>query len=818
MFDIRGSDFSIKNVVFESPSLTTSGGFGGLIARIAGYPITLENVGIVNADFKVTASSSAVYVGGFFAYIESNPTIERCFVTGSLTGESLSGYSSTAGGIYARKSSGSPLISYCYTKITSNATNLFGIGPTGESTCYYESSSVNTPGGGNAVTLTQMQNPATFVGWNISLESPWVMSLPSSPLVGMPCFDFMTDYLPVYPIMNLTIVDEETNYVGMPILIKWADDEPESTASDYTLTITNPNGQIVYTNYAKAGSYTLTPNLPGAWRIDYNSSLGNTYGYVSALPAYPDLRLNITPKTAYQHVTEVTVSWDDVFARSPGTNYYLQIIRGFDGIVYQSNTKTGTYTFTPDEAEAHLVKYGCDQDEITDQITVLLPYLTGDVEINGTSVGDPLTITWSFDHLGIIPDTGRQITRYEFDVYEYTSLEPLTSRLVETIKTSNVSGTLEKVYPTAKTFPATSTYYTIQPYVIDDRNQRYGDIPGDYVEVFIYEPYISGYSPSENYTDAETLSIDIDRGSFPAMSGTERVNVTVGLRDEETEEWVFSSKTYTLSNGATTFTLDTSTLPKSPYDRLVKIAYETVQGNIVTSSAEKEWLLKAPPVYPTASWKNPETGKPITSANKNQPVALHLTPGARWSGDDEFMFFELYAYRHNPVLDRYEPYLYNGTADPIMMGSALFGDDIATAKTLTFNETGTYKVCVFRFSYPDMVLQTPPIAESDPLKVTENWFSPDVGANEAGKIFGLDGEAIKLIIGMLIVIGCAAIPPLIFGNSHPMVVLIGGVAGLIIGFALSLIPFWILLLLAIAAIAMVILNVRGGSAPPGGDE
>jgi len=67
------------------------------------------------------------------------------------------------------------------------------------------------------------------------------------------------------------------------------------------------------------------------------------------------------------------------------------------------------------------------------------------------------------------------------------------------------------------------------------------------------------------------------------MSGTERVNVTVGLLDVDTEEWVYSSKTYTLSNEATTFSLDTTTLPKSPYDRLVKIAYETVQGNSVTT-------------------------------------------------------------------------------------------------------------------------------------------------------------------------------------------------------------------------------------------
>jgi len=76
----------------------------------------------------------------------------------------------------------------------------------------------------------------------------------------------------------------------------------------------------------------------------------------------------------------------------------------------------------------------------------------------------------------------------------------------------------------------------------------------------------------------------------------------------------------------------------------------------------------------------------------------------------------------------------------------------------------------------------------------------------------------KLVIGMLIVIACAAIPPLVFGNSHPMVVLIGGIGGLIIGFALTLIPFWILLLLAIAAIAMVILKRPWGSIPSGGEE
>jgi len=83
-------------------------------------------------------------------------------------------------------------------------------------------------------------------------------------------------------------------------------------------------------------------------------------------------------------------------------------------------------------------------------------------------------------------------------------------------------------------------------------------------------------------------------------------------------------------------------------------------------------------------WKNPETGKLVTSVNKNQPVALYLTPGARWSGDDEFMLFEVYAYRHNPVLDTYEPYLYNGTAEPVLKASALFGDDIAMARTVTF--------------------------------------------------------------------------------------------------------------------------------------
>jgi len=112
----------------------------------------------------------------------------------------------------------------------------------------------------------------------------------------------------------------------------------------------------------------------------------------------------------------------------------------------------------------------------------------------------------------------------------------------------------------------------------------------------------------------------------------------------------------------------------------VKIAYETVQGNSVTTRVGKQWTLKAPPVYPTVLWKNPETGKLVTSVNKNQPVALYLTPGARWSGDDEFMLFEVYAYRHNPVLDTYEPYLYNETAEPVLKASALFGDDISDGK------------------------------------------------------------------------------------------------------------------------------------------
>jgi len=78
------------------------------------------NVGIVNANFKASASGSQyAYVGGFFGSIYSNPTIKNCFVTGTLTPSSKG--ATKAGGIYAHKeSSAYPSVSYCYTKITSN--------------------------------------------------------------------------------------------------------------------------------------------------------------------------------------------------------------------------------------------------------------------------------------------------------------------------------------------------------------------------------------------------------------------------------------------------------------------------------------------------------------------------------------------------------------------------------------------------------------------------------------------------------------------------------------------------------------------------
>jgi len=90
MFTITGKRFSIKNVVFESPSLTISGDTdaqAGLIASRASYFITLENVGIVNADFKATTTSvhqGYATVGGLIGKIYSSPTIKNCFVTGTL--------------------------------------------------------------------------------------------------------------------------------------------------------------------------------------------------------------------------------------------------------------------------------------------------------------------------------------------------------------------------------------------------------------------------------------------------------------------------------------------------------------------------------------------------------------------------------------------------------------------------------------------------------------------------------------------------------------------------------------------------------------
>src|SRR5690606_7758998 len=81
MFDLYGDAFSIKNIVFESPSMMAPsqinvyGGtsYAGFIEESIRYPITLENVGIVNADFEVPVPADALYLGGFFGEIRGSP-------------------------------------------------------------------------------------------------------------------------------------------------------------------------------------------------------------------------------------------------------------------------------------------------------------------------------------------------------------------------------------------------------------------------------------------------------------------------------------------------------------------------------------------------------------------------------------------------------------------------------------------------------------------------------------------------------------------------------------------------------------------------
>lgn len=221
---------------------------------------------------------------------------------------------------------------------------------------------------------------------------------------------------------------------------------------------------------------------------------------------------------------------------------------------------------------------------------------------------------------------------------------------------------------------------------------------------------------------------------------------------------------------------------------------------------------------PVLTWKDPDTGKIVKTVDINRQIALYVEPGHLTGENLSYDSYAVYVYRYEPITGTYEPYDINTNGfNPVMLSLMDAEQDaVPNAAYLTFTEPGTYQANLW-ITDSSAVYDPVLLLTSEVITANKNWLTLDSNADSAGGIFGLDGEAVKLILGMLIVLACAVVPPLVFENTHPMVILLCGGAGLVASLALGLIPLWILFILGIAAITMVVLNVRGGQTPPGGN-
>ena len=835
---------TIKNILFESPTASKTVGpvqspdtslYVGIISgggASSTATTTYINVGLVDIDVDAILTRSGSYVAQLTAEASAfneggRAKFYGCYVTGDVSASAQPSNNQWATArAYGFDTYGIAATS-CYSSLTyttsptpNNAHPGFSVPNPLEPVFYdetklgYTFSQVNQ----TARTTAALSLFDTFTGWDFA--DTWAMSMPGSPLEGMPVYKGVVTY--AYIRSSLSIVAPATMGAYTSTTLEWEDLEPNSMATDYTFTIKDPDDDTVYSASTENGSYAFTPEEEGTWTVTYTCSDDTRTETITVTPSPSDLNITIPDHSLYLGES-VVVSWADDNPHSSATDYLLSIAAPNTTVIYSSATDAGSYTITPDVTGAWKITFSSSDDAVQDQIGVAYESVTGTLDMTSTVIGGITPISWSFNVVDYRPDTGKPVEGYRLQLYEGDEANAMIGigRLIATIPLTEETGNVSQMLTTVAGFSDTRPYFSgvLEMVDIDGGTLM---IASDSYQGFFQIPSLVSAEPDEGFLAPEDLDdnailITLNRGSLPAMLTTSsRLNITYATYIDT--EWVYTSVYDELPDNEE-YTLDTSGFPSTLYQRPLTFGIESNYDNTVSGHGEYAWVLMPMPVEPKILWKAPSSGNPITTAVERAPVALYVEPGNLNYAQTMYEGYEIYIYRYDPVRQTYFPFdVLENEYLPVMLSTMSTVPALSNTATLTFTETGRYKGIMFLSDFEE----TEPrliVAEAD-ITVTQNWLSPDTQADAAGGIFGIDGEAVKMVAGMLIVLGCAALPPLVFGNSHPMVILIGGVVGLVIGFALSLIPFWILLLLAIAAIAMVILNIRGGQsgAGNGGEE
>ena len=629
---------------------------------------------------------------------------------------------------------------------------------------------------------------------------------------------------------DLRITMPASAYVGLSeVAVSWAD-VITSDSTNYVFTLVAPNTTVVYTSATESGTHTFTPDVIGTWTAVFACSDGSVNKTCSVtVPGPSVLNLTVSPTGIItEDTTEVTLSWAD-HESSEQTGHTLTLKKPNGATAYTSATKTGEYVFTPDTAGDWNVTFTCSDATVYETIHVdILPVpIDASIAMTAADVGNVTTITWTVDFdADRLPSSYEPIDYYELRVYDcsiYDSLQSEDDRYLTYIL-STATGSKTMMVQTMRSLPLSPALIqqTAAIYAIGTQGgaERIAHTQID----CIMAPPTTAATPPEQYVYPQDLTGTFRLNALPGMTGYTTVMLNVTYAQYVSGTWQYHTTLVNAYGASTQKVLDGQTVREVSYT--IPEGTFTVQNayNVpVTMRLElsgptvgyreyeaNAWVVMPDLVAPAAVWKNAQSGRVITTGTTGTGMVLYINAGSLTTEQIGYDEYRVFVYRYDPVFDTYSPYDINDDGyQPVMTGPMSSMAAPVAYQTVTVPQAGKYAGVVFLYDTDGNA--TPVSIAEATITVNDNWMTIDTGANTTGDIFGIAGDAIKLVFGMLLVLACAAIPPVLLGNTQPMAIIIGGVTGVVIGFALGLIPFWILLLLGVGAIGVVILNVRGGN-------
>ena len=874
MFSGGGSyPLTFKDIVFENPVLSGAGASGsgacdmGFLVTYYGGDgnWTFERVGIVNGTLTMTDGSSSperqrngMFVGSLFG---GNLYFKNCFATGTIT-NTISGNVMDAGGFVGGvPGSGKLTMEECYVDVAFvNATQkgaFFGnsVEPTTKGVSFFNSSQASYYDAGSHTktaivnsSASAMRDKETYVNASWDIPSTWEMSALDSPLEGYPALSFMEDYLPVEPDLQISLTPS-TAFVGKPLTVTW-EDLPESDGTEHMVRVERQGGGYVYTNETagKSGSASLILSTPATYFVRYSATFnGSTtsvndsftvefpaveaavvnpelfvddyleYRLTSVTPAYdsysvviynPSMTLDMAyqwstplPKSFFHHVTE-------------SGEYSVGLWGRNDGVYYQI-TPAAVANVTPFSLPA-----GCtiaiDADMIGAPATVLwardpsvtqLPYsrepiASSFVQITrgvfNTSEADVLLenpVTGDFGSITFTPTTDMPWTGWlDEDTYSAVLWGVSTTGTYEVLA-QNVS-TIPFVYPTAHQDTAflgtdENLVFRFSPNSVAGMDSYTWSIC--FGKSYVLHGEILGIYPIANYTT----------GSKEVVSTTGDYDYLITIPHLET---------YPLINPG-----DGSSDDETYHAEL--LLEPTGSEDAETWGPLAQWV-----IFPAARdaefrWCSPANGATIQQTTAGANCSLYLKyPVIAFERTEnpvvpDTIDYLVYLQRYNPVTEEWEELpegaLLVDKSKPIAV--AWLEEQEVACFEQPFPE-GLYRAVMY---WEGMCNGAPNEGDSGfyvspTLRVTPNYLNPDFVSKWGGDIFGIDVDALKWVAGVVLVVAFAAAGPIIWGNTHPMVILLGGICGVISGIALGLLPLWIAFLLAIIGAALVVMNVSGG--------